>query len=69
MLVGSWGESKSIRWDVGVVSERRLAQLSYNNLGDIHLRELNNNHLARNLVHRLERLGYSVTLTPQRIAV
>jgi hypothetical protein len=25
-------------------------------------------HLTRNLVHRLERLGYSVTLTLQQIA-
>jgi hypothetical protein len=31
------------------------------------LDKLNKNHIARNLVHRLERLGYS-TLTPQQIA-
>jgi hypothetical protein len=42
--------------------------VSYNDLGDIYLDKLNKSHLARNLVHRLERLGYSVTLTPQQIA-
>jgi len=43
-------------------------QVSYNDLGDCYLDKLNKNHLTRNLVHRLERLGYSVTLTPQQIA-
>jgi transposase len=43
-------------------------QVSYNDLGDLYLDKLNKNHLTRNLVHRLERLGYSVTLTPQQIA-
>jgi hypothetical protein len=43
-------------------------QVSYNDLGDFYLDKLNKNHLTRNLVHRLERLGYSVTLTPQQIA-
>ena len=43
-------------------------QVPYNDLGDIYLDKLNKNHLTRNLVHRLERLGYSVTLTPQQIA-
>jgi hypothetical protein len=37
--------------------------VSYNDLGDLYLDKLNQHHLARNLVHRLERLGYSVTLT------
>jgi hypothetical protein len=32
------------------------------------LDKLNKNHLTRNLVHRLERLGYSVTLEPQQKA-
>jgi len=43
-------------------------QVSYNDLGDLYLDRLNKNHLTRNLVHRLERLGYSVTLTPQQKA-
>src|ERR1022692_2489859 len=34
--------------------------VSYNDLGDLYLDKLNQHHLARNLVHRLERLGYSV---------
>jgi transposase len=43
-------------------------QVSYNDLGDLSLDKLNKNHLTRNLVHRLERLGYAVTLTPQEKA-
>jgi transposase len=43
-------------------------QVSYNDLGDLYLDKLNQHHLTRNLVHRLERLGYSVTLTPQEKA-
>ena len=43
-------------------------QVSYNDLGDLYLDKLNKNHLTRNLVHRLERLGYVVTLTPQQKA-
>ena len=43
-------------------------QVSCNDLGDPYLDKLNKNHLTRNLLHRLERLGYSVTLTPQQIA-
>jgi len=43
-------------------------QVSYNDLGDIYLDKLNKNHLTRKSVHRLERLGYSVTLTPPQIA-
>lgn len=39
--------------------------VSYNDLGDRYLDNLNKHHLTRNLVHRLERLGYSVTLTLQ----
>jgi transposase len=41
-------------------------QVSYNDLGDLYLDQLNKNHLTRNLVHRLERLGYAVTLTLQQ---
>jgi len=41
-------------------------QVSYNDLGDLYLDKLNKSHLTRNLVHRLERLGYVVTLTPQQ---
>jgi hypothetical protein len=40
-------------------------QVSYNDLGDLYLDKLNKHHLTRNLIHRLERLGYSVILTPQ----
>src|SRR5438132_608569 len=43
-------------------------QVSYNDLGDLYLDKLNKNHLTRNLVHRLERLGYAVTLTLQQKA-
>jgi hypothetical protein len=32
-------------------------RVSYNDLGDLYLDKLNKNHLTRNLVHRLERLG------------
>jgi transposase len=42
--------------------------VSYNDLGDLYLDTLNKHHLTRNLVHRLERLGYSVTLTLQQEA-
>jgi transposase len=42
--------------------------VSYNDLGDLYLDKLNKNHLTRNLVHRLERLGYVVTLAPQQKA-
>ena len=42
-----------------------LHNASYNDLGDLYLDKLNKNQLTRNLVHRLERLGYSVTLTLQ----
>ena len=43
-------------------------QVSYNDLGDLYLDKLNKNHLTRNLVHRLERLGYQVSLTLQEKA-
>jgi transposase len=43
-------------------------QVSYNDLGDLYLDKLNKKHLTRNLVHRLERLGYAVTLTLQQKA-
>ena len=43
-------------------------QVSYNDLGDLYLDTRNKNHLTRNLVRRLERLGYAVTLTPQQEA-
>lgn len=42
--------------------------VSYNDLGDLYLDKLNTHHVTRNLVRRLERLGYSVTLTPQQTA-
>ncbi len=37
-------------------------EVSYNELGDLYLDKLNKHHLTRNLVRRLERLGYMVTL-------
>ena len=37
-------------------------RVCYNELGDLYLDKLNKHHLTRNLVHRLERLGYTVTL-------
>lgn len=37
-------------------------EVSYHDLGDVYLDKLNQHHLTRNLVHRLERLGYMVTL-------
>jgi transposase len=43
-------------------------QVSYHDLGDLYLDKLNQNHLTRNLVHRLQRLGYAVTLTLQQKA-
>ena len=43
-------------------------QVSYNDLGDLYLDKLNKHHLTRNLVHRLQRLGYTVTLTLQEKA-
>jgi len=36
--------------------------VSYNDLGHLYLDKLNKHHLTRNLVHRLERLGFQVTL-------
>ena len=42
--------------------------VSYNDLGDLYLDRLNQHHLTRNLVHRLERLGYSVTLSVRQQA-
>jgi len=35
---------------------------------ELRLEKLKKNHLTRNLVHRLERLGYAVTLTIQQKA-
>jgi transposase len=37
-------------------------RLCYNELGDAYLDKRNKHQLTRNLIHRLERLGYSVTL-------
>lgn len=37
-------------------------RVCYNELGDLCLDKLNKHSLTRNLVHRLERLGYAVTL-------
>ncbi|HKV38547.1 MAG TPA: IS110 family transposase [Blastocatellia bacterium] len=40
-------------------------EVSYQDLGDLYLDKLNKHHLTRNLVRRLERLGYTVTLEQQ----
>ena len=37
-------------------------QVCYNELGDVYLDNVNKHHVTRNLVNRLERLGYVVTL-------
>jgi hypothetical protein len=37
-------------------------RICYNELGDLYLEKLNKHHLTRNLVRRLERLVYIVTL-------
>ena len=37
-------------------------RVCYNELGDLYLDKLNKHHLTRNLVHRLEHLGYTVKL-------
>src|SRR5262250_2260903 len=37
-------------------------RVCYNELGDLYLDKLNKHHLTRNLIRRLERLGYTVTL-------
>jgi len=37
-------------------------RVCYNELADLYLEKLNKHHLTRNLVHRLERLGYIVIL-------
>jgi hypothetical protein len=37
-------------------------QVCYHELGDLYLDKLNKHHVTRNLVRRLERLGYTVTL-------
>lgn len=42
--------------------------VSYNDLGELYLDKLNKHHLTRNLVRRLERLGYSVNLNLQENA-
>lgn len=40
-------------------------RICYNELGDRYLDKLNKHHLTRNLIHRLERLGYTVKLEPK----
>jgi hypothetical protein len=37
-------------------------QVPYHELGDLYLDQLNQQNLTRNLVRRLQRLGYNVTL-------
>jgi hypothetical protein len=37
-------------------------QIGYNELGDFYLDKLNKHQVTRNLVRRLERLGYAVKL-------
>ena len=50
------------------IYHRLSQQVSYNDLGDLYLDKLNKHHLTRNLVRRLERLGYAVTLSFQEKA-
>jgi transposase len=40
-------------------------QVSYNDLGDAYLDKLSKTHLTRNLLRRLDRLGYHVTIEPK----
>jgi transposase len=40
-------------------------QVSYNDLGDAYLDKLSKTQLTRNLVRRLDRLGYQVTIRPK----
>jgi transposase len=47
---------------LGAIYHMLSQDVSYNDLGDLYLDKLNKRHLTRNLVHRLERLGYTVTL-------
>ena len=42
-------------------------RVCYNELGDLYLDKLNKHHLTRNLVHRLERLGYTVKLEQKAV--
>ncbi|SRR6266404_365929 len=47
---------------LGAIYHMLSRDVSYNDLGDLYLDKLNKHHLTRNLVHRLERLGYTVIL-------
>jgi transposase len=47
---------------LGAIYHMLSRDVPYNDLGDLYLNKLNKHHLTRNLVHRLERLGYTVTL-------
>jgi hypothetical protein len=40
-------------------------KVPYKDLGDVYLDKLNQHQLTRNLIRRLERLGYCVTVQPQ----
>jgi hypothetical protein len=40
--------------------------VSYNDLGDLYLDKLNTHQVTRNLIRRLERLGYVVTITASK---
>src|SRR6267143_429796 len=44
------------------IRQRQAEKVCYNELGDLYLDKLNKHDLTQNLVHRLERLGYTVTL-------
>jgi len=47
---------------LGSIYHMLSQNVSYNDLGDLYLDKINKHHLTRNLVHRLERLGFQVTL-------
>ena len=52
----------TIAQDLERRSPRCPHRVCYNKFGDLYLDKLNKHHLTRNLVHRLERLEYTVTL-------
>jgi hypothetical protein len=63
LLVDCAGSKAAVAHKILVAVYQIFSQLvCYNELGDLYLDKLNKHHLTRNLVHRLERLGYIVTL-------
>ena len=50
---------------LGAVFHMLSGQVPYNELGDGYLDQRSKHHLKQALVHRLERMGYDVTITPK----